>query len=544
MTDTTFTLTPEYILKHWPTQGALWLMEDPLLFENHSDAFIEALEEAIDTPTHESFMADVLHMCAQTMESHRIHPPDPRLHSLADVIVAFQKAIAENRHTPLHMLQTLTLGTEWSVRHAVYAHPHILAQKEIIQDLVAQIQNTTSTQILSDFAMYWHVDVRIAVAKNLSTPLDVLIQLAAQADASVKIALAQNPRTPEDILMTMEAYQAVEQNPIVASVIETISVSAEKSTEKSDPLGKPNSPETLELLEKHTKHWNRAVRHAVAQHPATPPHLLAMLASDRHYQVRHAAAQHVNTPEKSLQTLFDDRAGEVVSAVNKHPWVKAETQRTREMQNPEHLQQQATHWHDYVRRAVAENIHTPSAVLLQLTKDRAHPVRVAAVDRIAQNPALLGVLDQLVTEDTDTHTLMAIAESSHIPADLVLRLAQHPKELVRSTIAHSIDPTRFTQSSTALENLLETLAQDTDAGVRQCVAGNLHTPTHILEKLATEKDMNICAAVAENPHTPPHLLEKLAQDARRSDVYEAILENPNTPAHVREVLLEKFAASK
>ena len=67
--------------------------------------------------------------------------------------------------------------------------------------------------------------------------------------------------------------------------------------------------------------------------------------------------------------------------------------------------------------------------------------------------------------------------------------------------------------STTFETILEKLADDSNAGVREAVAQNLKTPERVLENLANDTDNNVRISVAFNQNTSELVLKKLASDS-------------------------------
>jgi hypothetical protein len=80
--------------------------------------------------------------------------------------------------------------------------------------------------------------------------------------------------------------------------------------------------------------------------------------------------------------------------------------------------------------------------------------------------------------------------------------------------------------------ILQTLARDEDASVREMVAQKRKATTTILELLASDPDDSVRSAVAHNPKTPRYVLESLRDDPwdmLREDVRERLGEHPATP---------------
>ena len=112
-----------------------------------------------------------------------------------------------------------------------------------------------------------------------------------------------------------------------------------------------------------------------------------------------------------------------------------------------------------------------------------------------------------------------------IPADS--RWAPHTIALIEHL------PLKWSESllSLAPVELLERLAQDSEAYVRQGVAGNTSTPPSILTHLAQAPEWYVRQGVAGNANTPPSVLIHLVQDPKWY-VRQGVARNVNTPPSV------------
>lgn len=84
-------------------------------------------------------------------------------------------------------------------------------------------------------------------------------------------------------------------------------------------------------------------------------------------------------------------------------------------------------------------------------------------------------------------------------------------------------------------DLLETLATDSDGGVREAVADNAKTPAKSLETLAADKVPSVRMAAAGNPNTPAACLETLSRDSVNY-VRWSVANNERTPAAALKAL--------
>lgn len=130
---------------------------------------------------------------------------------------------------------------------------------------------TEGREFAQDPAYRWNV------ARNPSTPADILAELANDEDDDVRGAVAENPNTPADILAELANDEEVYVRYIVAA--------------------NPNTPaDTLAELaaDKDDEIWN--VRTRVAKNPSTPANVLRQLANDTNTYVRKGVAANPNAP--------------------------------------------------------------------------------------------------------------------------------------------------------------------------------------------------------------------------------------------------------
>ena len=125
------------------------------------------------------------------------------------------------------------------------------------------------------------------------------------------------------------------------------------------------------------------------------------------------------------------------------------------------------------------------------------------------------VLEKLI-EDEDEEVRIAPAKNKNTPASVLLKLARDKNTEVRKAVAENarcrdlnyykslnlrIDESKIEELievKNAFVFLMQKLAQDEDAYIREAVARNEHTPAFILEKLLEDKDLETREAAARN----------------------------------------------
>ncbi|MEH2025902.1 hypothetical protein [Nostoc sp.] len=288
-----------------------------------------------------------------------------------------------------------------------------------------------------------------------------------------------------------------------------------------------------------------------------------------------------------------------------------------EIERLEYLQQAFSAPWTNIQEAIAKHPDTPAVILEQILQKR-----VGGLQKIVENPnAPVHLLEQAVEQIENSsglsHTLVNVAKNPNTPIDLLKQLAfnkgnygvseavlqnPHLDQLTKYQIQVELQKREETSqvnqllanrpnSSYALAKVLETgdknakitaagsnktpitileqLAKDSDATIRQVVCQNPNLPLSALLKLTQDENVNVRlilvrnrssqieilkrlaqdeselvrVEVARNKNTPVEILTQLAQDSSIS-VCKALTGNQNTPVEVLEFLgVEKQIAS-
>lgn len=150
--------------------------------------------------------------------------------------------------------------------------------------------------------------------------------------------------------------------------------------------------------------------------------------------------------------------------------------------------------------------------LEQLVKDESGWVRQA----IASGPDVPdSVLEKLV-EDEDYEVRETLTKNENIPASILLKIAEDEDMDIRRAVAKNVrcrdldyyKQLRLVVDESKIEELIEVknafvflmqrLAQDKEAYVREAVATNEHTPASILKKLLEDTDSEVREAAERN----------------------------------------------
>lgn len=519
---------------------------------------------------------------------------------------------AKNVRTPRKRLVALASHRDANVRCAVASNPNTPSQvllrmavhfpKEVWENPVLDLLFFDNPNLMLE--MHPHSRHRLLGSKD-AWP-EWLYWAARQQDLDILLALCRNPATPLPILESLQQHpdpkvsQAATlhrhypQSPGLQAALHQVPTEAD-SAALFEMLLLNMVP--LWLWERIAQAPDPALREALARHPQTPPHVLAILMVDEHQEVRQAALEHPNSPTTTREEVLALQEGRALPRktllrfLQMGPWLAALVAK-----NPSSSQSllrrlsMQEEWR--VRQAVAANERLAPSLLRQMAKDPDRDVRLAAAsnrstpsealqgllgdpdDEVRQavlaNPTLdkqnLTELDRLQQGDaTLSHEQLShwlrqgswlrrwVALHPALPADLQQSCAKDGDWQVRQAVA---------QNPNANPKLLELLAQDPDPDVRQAVTAHLSTPATVLAKLANDEhpevrlrvlqhpqaNASLCRLLAEDPHwmvrqgvaacphTPPEVLIALAQDPDR-DVRQTLAVRQHLPEEAILLLL-------
>ncbi len=338
------------------------------------------------------------------------------------------------------------------------------------------------------------------IAKNPSTPPELLRKLANSKDATTRQNVAANPNTPSELLLNLGAEfpEQLLDNPIFSLLL----------------LENPNLVNEMPIatlisilnLEKVPVFLLEQAVNRGGSNDTLSPVLDEVFGFDLDdVRVGMALAMNAQTPREILEKLLQNHGVQIAEAAQLHVnWA-------REMDKG---------WH----QVATEGIQT-IALAPQDTK---------YLEKLAN----MGLIPEFVIEQLarhgDRNIRCWVATNPNTPVNLLKQLVQDDNHgLVRARVA--------TNPNTPV-NLLEQLAQDDNDGlVRERVALNPNTPVNLLKQLAQDNEGHIRARVALNPNTPVNLLEQLAQD-NEGFVRRAVVQNPNTPVNLSLEIMLKFYA--
>jgi hypothetical protein len=358
------------------------------------------------------------------------------------------------------------------------------------------------------------------VAKNLSTPPELLLKLADSSDATTRQNVAANPNTPADVLLKLGAEfpEQLLNNPIFSqlslenlNLIERIPPSTLGSLLKCEAANQNTSSDRLAELASLTT----ALARIVAQNLSATPELLKKLGAMRDVKTRLYVTANPNTPAHVLlklgrsfpeqllrnprfSLLLLEKPNLLPDFLDEMPLNTLQELLKLEGLPVRVLEKFAKHQDVWVRAAIAFNSNTPVTLLEELASDRE-----AVRQSVAHNPNTPRSILEELAKDINWLVRQAVASNSNTPGSTLEELSWDNQWHIRVAVASN--PNTPTQ-------ILENFRWDNDRGMRQALAQNPSTPAQILEQLACDNDLEIRREVAKNPNTPVSVLEQWVRD--------------------------------
>lgn len=216
------------------------------------------------------------------------------------------------------------------------------------------------------------VEVRLAVARHLSTPEAALRILSTDASRDVRAAVALHPSIRPASLTDL----ALDHDPVVVCAAlrnpllepEAIAAALRRHDAVEVALLAARHPRVLPSdLASLCRRGARAVRLEALAHPAVPAAILGALADDADVEVRRAVARHPQTPAAILERLVALGSAPSLDALGA-PSVDFSGDALR-------LESRGGFWRRYL---AAHHPRSPDDVLVALASDDDEPIREAA----------------------------------------------------------------------------------------------------------------------------------------------------------------------
>jgi len=449
--------------------------------------------------------------------------PPSLLGSLAnDLDDAVRLAVAGNTSTPPKVLEALLDDSSSAIRKRA------LANKSLPKQAIATTASDESP------------DVRQQLALGAETPVDLLTQLARDPVSGVRKTVAENANTPDALLVELASDADAEVRMAVALGAGTFDLFGGFSTRENYRRKTPAAA-LLALA----RDGEPNLRMAVASSPRLPLDAFVALANDPDAAVRQHVAQVIKSgyhqplpgsrqgtslrkegkqlvlPE-ALTCLVDSTYLEIRSAIAQHPQVPANLL-ARLLDD-----KRVFDWdeEDSDKPWGPERKLRPFSVLHERTWNS--PADWQVLVRVS-NPQARGVLAfsdgtpngivDLLAGDADAHVRECVLSNRGLPATALRRLMDDPSGDVTDR-AFEV----FRQQAGRLQGDLGIFVDAPRPEVRATVARAEKAQHDWLEKLASDADPTVRAAVATNASTPPELVVLLATDPE-PEVVDAIVSN-------------------
>lgn len=330
-------------------------------------------------------------------------------------------------------------------------------------------------------------------AQNENTAPERLAELARSEDKKIRQYVAVNPNTPVEILekLSQEFPDEIIENPLF----------------------------NLLLLENPSSQF---VRLSLARSSITSGETLGKLADlnqiiIQDIEIIYAIAEHSNTPIIILEKLLNWRpnfyfyygSGISYSTIT-----------------------------DRITYCIANNQNTPPHLLKQIAVARSKYIH----SHIPNNKIYPQTIEK-IRKSIDFQILKAIADHQNTSADILEYLAGENCPIIHQSICQhrnasrlAIDIIKFRQGKLRRPlYILEILAKDCRAEVRQLVASHPNTPIKIIELLAKDEKLQVLLAIIQKSNIPTFILEELAKRSNKQ-IHKAILKHPNISSKAKEIV--------
>jgi hypothetical protein len=405
--------------------------------------------------------------------------------------------------------------------------------------------------------------VRRAIAASPSTTADLSLLLALDLDRDVRAAVAANPRSSARVVALLRSdddtlvREACPSGP-PAEVDRAGLDQLERHGERGMVLAAAQANAGRSRLGRFASDANWRVRQACARNPATPAALLARLAADDDRDVRMAVGRNLSTSISVGKRLAADRDDSVRLAI-----VATTT-------DADTLRLFAQETDAAVRAAAVGNAALPDDLVLSFIRQGDTIVRRAAAGRaslsvdafaelvetddddvrlsLLRRPDLpAGALARLLSCELAADAQVLVNTPERLAPERVLALAAAVPWLVpaiydRDDLSGVVQAlgasTEWRLRQRAADrasgdhiDLLIRLSADPDHDVRQSVARNVATPSHVVHQLLADDSALVRRVALERLDLDGDAVSRLLHDDD-ADVRAAALGHPSCPGHL------------
>ncbi|MGB5636857.1 MAG: HEAT repeat domain-containing protein, partial [Waterburya sp.] len=299
----------------------------------------------------------------------------------------------------------------------------------------------TSLATLEQLSKHENHEVRLEVAANSNTSIEVLKELLNDPGERVRLAAENNP--------TMSEYQG-------ALKLQAADTKASKN-----------------ILKKLAKHQNYEVRQEVAKNTTTPTDVLISLAEDDNEKVRLAVATNSNTTIEVLGNLAEDDNEKVRLAIATNSNTTIEV-----------LENLAEDDNEEVRLAALNNPNTPAKTKKQIEKDEQN---IEEAKQVALNSKTATKKIKNLAHHKYWKVREAIAANCSV-TKILESLAQDRNVAVRAAVASNSNTTK---------EILELLKDDPECIVRESVVKHPHLSFYSFIEFLKDENYSISSTASE-----------------------------------------------
>ncbi|MEI7610333.1 MAG: hypothetical protein WCJ64_23390, partial [Rhodospirillaceae bacterium] len=490
------------------------------------------------------------HIVSPCISKHRLDIEDAELLTLlaASPDKTTRSYVAKNKHTPWAVVETMIHDRDPEVAAIVAEHPNIpYPYVALAKSAGAELFHAFGTDGVTPALVSLGVEeVRTLLAKNTTTPDEVLVWLSHDLSKAVRKAVAENENSRATTLgrLAFDAIGGVRRraraNPRCPSGVAeatpadtgsweaTWQLQDDQATRRALMLWVPST--TVADVVAHADDPSPEVRETVGRHPLVPRRLLADLAKSPDPCLRAAVAANPRTPTSVLRALTAGPEWFV-------RWELANNTST-PVDALEHL---ATSGDVVIQIAVVKSrafdastsgtsycVGTPFAMVKDLDEPFEPMEERLRADICATRVRIVTALARNHSRDFRVQCLLA--DDGATPAPILVTWAQQSlSPWVRRTIA---------RNGSAPAAALTLLARDLHASVRRVVAENQATPPATLLALVdtSHRDWHTQVALAENLATPPEALARLIHVAVDWVVRYRVARHPSTSTDTLQAL--------
>jgi len=403
--------------------------------------------------------------------------------------------LAKNPNTPPELLEEIALNGDANFRDTASNALEPLTVYRIELELEEQKRQQQAEQLMARRTRRFssssdNLLTRIKAARNIEARVSVLEQLAKDPDEGVRKEVVKNSSLPLNLRLQLTGDRS-----------EGVRMElAKKQSGRQTPV---------EVLERLASDESQGVRALVAQNPDTPSSVFEKLANDTAREVKLKVVSNPNTPVEVLERLgleegiFDKRNPKTPGSVLAR--AVSQIRDDKELVN--------------LLRNPVKGTQMPAETLKQLLSDNYWVARNEVASHPNTPPRVLRRLAN------DIHCAIAVSPNPNTPPEILEPMLRrikpdHPSyyNICRNLALRPDAP----------PSLLELLASNTNASIRQIVAAKSNTPLTALERLLNEEsDETFLKQLARNSSLTPELLARLAEhpnpEVRRHLIYNKSL---------------------